>query len=315
MKITANLVILIALFASTAQGQSAIEASVTPEKATVGDRLKYEIVIRPDPADRPYIKPVMRLPDPKPFEVISAVSEPLADGAIRLVFTLAVFETGRKQLPVYQLEWIDEKGRRNHMLSEPVFVEIISVLKPSQTAPENLRLEPVASAERDWSAYIPALLAFCLLAGAVLLAARYLRPKPVAVPVRRATPSEDAFAKLDELEREDLYSAGRIKEHFSGVADVLRDYLKAEFGVDAPEKTTWELERIWPEVLAEYKKPVISLLSLCDSAKFARSVLSREDSVRAVKEAREFVSGASRIRAVEAESEKETESARANLPA
>ena len=280
-----------------------LTAAVTPEAATVGDLLKYEITVTANEEDSRLIKFPLSLKEPGIFEVID-VSRVLEGDTIRkIIFTLAVFETGRQKLPLYSIGWIDSSGAPQSVYTEPVFVEIISVLKPGRQEPELLDIRAVAEANPDWTGYVlPAAILLALLA---VIAAAAWQMKKIAArrkkgPVKTATPVELALSRLTELEGKNLprgNTRGRLKEYFTEISDTLRGYLFMEFSVDAPEKTTVELARDWPAIIGRQRGEVIALLEQCDSVKFAKYLPAAAEASTALEKARGFVILSARLNA------------------
>lgn len=290
---------IIAFFiANSAHAKIVVTASVTPAAATVGDRLTYEIRVTAG-KQTAQVKPEPFLGDTAPFELIDAKAVSVDEQTHKLVFTLALFEAGKFQLPVYTLHWMDSDNNLQSVSSEPVFVEILSVLKQGQKEPENLDISPVAQAVLDWREYLlPSALTVALLAAvAAFIWWWKKRPKhQLKVKEQRiVSPKEAALGRLADLEQKNLPRSGQLKRYFTELSDTLREYLEKEFGLDAMERTTFELETELPDLLKGQRVQIISLLKICDSVKFAKAVLEPEDSDRALAETREIIITASKI--------------------
>jgi len=289
LQVKAALFVFILFVSDGAFAETNLTAKVTPPSASIGDRLKYEITIKSDEK----ITPLLRLENRAPFEVMGVKSFDEKEGVRKVVFTLASFKTGMFRLPVYTLNWMGEDGEPRMAQTEPLLVEIRSVLKPGQTEPESFLIEPAAEAKPDWKSYVlPMILLICFLSLVAAFLYYLKKRKKVAgteKPLRGLTPSEAAMERLKRIEEENLYAKGNIKLYFSEISDALRDYLKEEFSVDAPEKTTCELRRIWPAKLDGSKFAVILLLEICDSAKFAKAVPPPEEAAKSLREAKNFV--------------------------
>lgn len=311
---------LIAFFVLTtyalAFAEVSITSAVTPDAATVGDLLKYEITVTANGQDSRALKFPLSLREPGIFEVIDSKTVVKGDAIRGIVFTLALFETGRHKLPLYSINWIDSSGAPQSVSTEPVFVEIVSVLKPDRQGPELLDIRAVAQATPDWTGYVlPAAMLLALLA---VVAAAALYMKKVAahrkkVSVKKETPVELALKRLTELENKKLPSHGKLKEFFTEISDTLRGYLYMEFSVDAPEKTTVELERDWPKIIGEQRGEVIALLEQCDAVKFAKYLPTAVETGDALEKARGFVILSARLNApvMEPAGEKAAENATA----
>jgi hypothetical protein len=282
------------LIPASASAKTFLDASVNPAAATIGDRLEYEITINVDEEESALVKPEMSLGETGLFEVLDVKTSMKDKLTHKLLFTLAVFETGRLQLPVYSIHWVGADGGPHSAFTEPVFVEIVSILKPGRPEPENLDIGPPAEATLDYWAYlVPSALLAALLA-VFVAAAWYLKKQSakgieVKSAVMDASPLERALMRLAELERKNLPASRGFKEFFTELSDTLRDYLEKEFSIDALEKTTFELERVWPDILSDQRGEVIALLEVCDSVKFAKAVPLRDEAGSALREARDFL--------------------------
>ncbi|MFQ5430889.1 MAG: hypothetical protein ACE5EN_00110 [Nitrospinota bacterium] len=285
--------------ASTAHANTVVTASVNPAVAAVGDRLTYEITVTADQQTGAPIKPEAVLGDSAPFELLDSKTLPVDDRTHKLIFTLALFETGRFQLPVYTLHWVDKDNNPHSVSTEPVFVEILSVLKQDQKEPENLDIGPPAEAVLDWRKYIlpSAVAAFLLAVLAVVIWWLKKRPKQTVKVIEQEiiTPAEAALRRLAELENKNLLGSGQLKNYFTELSDSLREYLEKEFSIDAMEKTTFELESELPKILEGQGPQIISILEMCDSVKFAKAAVPTEEAARAITEARAIIVTTSKI--------------------
>lgn len=100
-----------------------------------------------------------------------------------------------------------------------------------------------------------------------------------------------ALRKLDRYRGNRLWAPDKQKQFYSGVTDVLREYIAGRFGVGAMEMTTAEIfeglkdSGIAPELMDETK----NLFLTSDLVKFAKMTVSDEENVKAVPTAVRFV--------------------------
>ena len=101
-----------------------------------------------------------------------------------------------------------------------------------------------------------------------------MRRKRVKELVRIFKPAHElAYERLRILVKEDLFGAGRIKEFYERISDILRYYIEHHFSLRAPERTTEEFlyELANTNVLPESdKENLAQFLQHCDLVKFAR---------------------------------------------
>jgi hypothetical protein len=85
-------------------------------------------------------------------------------------------------------------------------------------------------------------------------------------------PYEAAIEALENLRHKKLWQAGRIKEYYSELTDIIREYIELRFPVRAMEMTTTEIESALrqTEVNAQAREKLHQTLLLADLVKFAK---------------------------------------------
>jgi len=95
------------------------------------------------------------------------------------------------------------------------------------------------------------------------------RPAPVVLP----PPWTIAREKLKSLMAEDLPAKGLIKEYYSRLSDIVRQYMEDRFNLRAPEMTTEEFLfslRSSSQLNTVQKEALKDFLTCCDMVKFAK---------------------------------------------
>ncbi len=100
-----------------------------------------------------------------------------------------------------------------------------------------------------------------------------------------------ALRKLDKFRGNKLWVPEKQKQFYSGITDVLREYIVGRFGVSAMEMTTAEIfeglkDKEIPEPLMEEAK---NLFVTSDFVKFAKMTVSDEENAKALPSAIRFV--------------------------
>lgn len=141
---------------------------------------------------------------------------------------------------------------------------------------------------------LPYLLGGQLLAVLIILAvALYMIHKKKGA--EEAGSSEPAYIvalkKLDKFRGNKLWAPEKQKQFYSGITDVLREYISARFGIGAMEMTTAEIfeglkDKDIPQPLMEETR---GLFLMSDLVKFAKMTVTDEDNVKAVPTAVRFV--------------------------
>jgi len=87
-------------------------------------------------------------------------------------------------------------------------------------------------------------------------------------------PHEIALQALEELKNEKLWQKGLIKEYYTRLTDILREYIEVRFNIRAIELTTWEiLQSFKNSTISRNDKEMLSeILELADLVKFAKAL-------------------------------------------
>lgn len=102
-----------------------------------------------------------------------------------------------------------------------------------------------------------------------------------------------ALRELDSLVVEEWWAAGRVKEYYYRLTEIVRVYIERKFGLAAPEMTTEEFLRTLSrhQVSLSYdRQQLAEFLLACDLVKYAAAAPSHEDAAAARTAARVFVS-------------------------
>lgn len=292
-----------------------VRVEVEPLQATIGDRLTVRVVVDIPPATR--LDPPQLGPALGPFTVVEGSWTGPGDGAEgqRWTWTGVVvsFRPGEVELPAVRVVVEDEAGAQHTAESDPVSVEILSVLDPAEsegTDAEIADLKPPASVPPDYRSLVTAtgILALLLLGAAVLwwlhrrFAARLAAVPAPDDPFHRIPPHEWVYAELQKLLERRLAEQGQEELFFTEIARILKRYLGGRFRVELMEQTTAEV----PDRLRQAGAPIEAidaardLLGRCDLVKFAKE-LPRPDDCRTAIEAAYRIVDATKPRPPEAE--------------
>lgn len=114
-------------------------------------------------------------------------------------------------------------------------------------------------------------------------------PEKPAGPVETLT--ERTLRLLDELDRQHIWQQGKVKEYYSELTGILRQYIEERFSTPAMEITTDEL--LFKAKVHREMQPYVTFLSgilpLADLAKFAKAQPTEVEHVAAMEDARHFI--------------------------
>lgn len=117
------------------------------------------------------------------------------------------------------------------------------------------------------------------LLGLLVLAALYyvirrLRKNKSLLPQKPKLPPHIlAINELEKIKSENLWQAGKVKQYYTRVTDVIRDYMEERFGINAKEMTSDEILSMMEEHINKKGKDyqlLRELLNLSDLVKFAK---------------------------------------------
>jgi hypothetical protein len=255
--------------------QSRATTDVDTTHVTVGDRVTLTLTVD-HPSSTGVIWPDSL--DLAPFEVLErATSGPVDAGdesRSTLVLTLTAFELGTLEVPSFDVVVAGADGTEETLSSSPVGIEVASVGVDESGEIRDIR-GPLTIPLGAFRLLLWILLPLAL-AGLLWMVARRLRSRDAATasPALGPLPRPAhvvALEALDALERAGLLERGQVKEFHIEAAEILRAYVSARFGVDAPEMTTYEVvAALAPRADARVVEGLGAFLDQCDLVKFAK---------------------------------------------
>lgn len=204
------------------------------------------------------------------------------------------FDSGMYMVPSFQFTIIPKQGNPYIVKSDsiPLLVQTVAV----DTTKGFRDIKGIMQVETSWLDYIWYIVGGALFMALIIFVIWYFRKnKKIAAPAVfnkvQETLQEKALRYLDELEREQLWQQGKIKEYYTRLTDILRQYIEERFRTPAMELTTDELlhtgrmhKGIQPHV-----DTLAQILYTADMAKFARAQPTVQEHTMAMDNARKFV--------------------------
>jgi hypothetical protein len=217
---------------------------------------------------------------------------------VKQQLTLMTFDTGQIQVPPVALTYaksFDDPDRLKaytdpiNLYSTTITVDTTMAYKPI--------VEPIA-APVQMKEVFPWILAVLLLALAVFgiwYWRKHRKPKVdadgniIRGPV--IPPYDKAVGDLENLRQQKLWQSGKVKEYFSSLTDIAREYIEGQFGVNAVEMTTDDiLEEVKPLHFSQetYNK-LKETMEVADLVKFAKYSAANLESENAMNSMTDFV--------------------------
>ena len=217
---------------------------------------------------------------------------------VKQQLTLMTFDTGQIQVPAVGLTYaksFDDPDRLKaytdsiNLYSTTITVDTTMAYKPI--------VEPIA-APVQMKEVFPWILAVLLLALAIFGIWYWRKHRKTKVDadgniVRGPVipPYDKAVGDLENLRQQKLWQSGKVKEYFSSLTDIAREYIEGQFGVNAVEMTTDDiLEEVKPLHFSQetYNK-LKDTMEVADLVKFAKYSAANLESENAMNSMTEFV--------------------------
>ncbi len=274
--------------APPSEGEVRVRVEVPVKRATVGDRLAIRVRVLHPPTLQ--IDPPVPMADEESKLVLETVARTGKEGEQDkdlFEFQAQGFETGSLRVPAFQVAWrrSDDPSKSGTAVSEPVPVEIVSVLQSPKDSPADLKPPAeIPAPPFPWTLAILGAAALLALVAGLIWWRRRRKPVPVveaAPPMPSVPPHEWAYQELQRLLAGPLLRAGKIKEFHVELAEIVKHYLTLRFGFETLESTSEEVVadltrfRIGAEPLAAARE----FFAHTDLVKFAR-YRPAEDEIR-----------------------------------
>ncbi len=279
------------------QAQVRISSSVDQSRIKIGDVIRYEVRFDYDAGieiQTPGLGSNLGAFEIRAFNESSPVEK---DGGFEKIisYSISTFDTGAYVIPPIAVGYTVLADSSEHFLeTEPIDIYVES-MKPSETG--DIRgLKEQAEIPLDTGKIVLYSLAGLALILALVLHWWYRKKKQQGGLFHKPAPPprpahEIALEKLDELENSGMLAAGALKDYFSELSEILREYLEGRFFIPALESTTFEINTVLaqPDFAALDRVGLEKILTLSDLVKFAKLLPAEEAGREALQFARKFI--------------------------
>ncbi|WP_343704894.1 hypothetical protein [Flavobacterium sp.] len=257
--------------------QKQVETSIDTTKNKIGAEFKLTL--------KTVVSSTAKVEFPKlknigPLEVIQSypidtVKKDASNYELIKKYGLTQFDSGRYTIPSIKI-LIDKKP----FYSDSIKVEVANV-KVDTLQQKMYDIKDIASADEgmgNWWIYVLIVLAIIGIGAFVYWYVKKRQLKKIEEEVYK-TPIEKATSLLNNLEQKELVQKGEIKEYYSELTDIARNYIEEAIHIPAMESTTSELIQAI-RVASTQKKMTLTpetvenlerVLRQADLVKFAKS--------------------------------------------
>ena len=217
---------------------------------------------------------------------------------VKQQLTLMTFDTGQIQVPAVGLTYAKSFDDPDRLKA---YTDPINLYSTTITVDTTLAYKPIVepiAAPVQMKEVFPWILAVLLLALVVFGIWYWRKHRKTKVDadgniVRGPVipPYDKAVGDLEQLRQQKLWQSGKVKEYFSSLTDIAREYIEGQFGVNAVEMTTDDiLEEVKPLHFSQetYYK-LKETMEVADLVKFAKYSAANLESENAMNSMTEFV--------------------------
>ncbi len=220
-------------------------ASTDTTDYMIGDQIKYSLSLEMD-KNVYIINPFFR-DSLKNIDVL-AFSDPIAEEnenkkTVKYICVLSRFDSAEVTIPPIKIEY-RAKGDSTlkYVLSNSVSFNVHRVNVDVKEEIKDIKppLRPF-----DFTFLIYVLIAFTIISVLVyyFVYRKYLKRKQELIIKKKEEKLHShqiALRKLDQLEKEELWQKGFVKDYHSKITEIIREYFEKQFGLPALERTTTE---------------------------------------------------------------------------
>ena len=233
-----KLYILLILFSTTVFAQKLVETKIDVTKNKIGAQFNLTLKTEVDTLSQ------VTFPKGKNFGKLEVIRDYVIDtikkgSRYELIkkYGLTQFDSGKYYVPSLRV-LIDKKM----FLTDSILVEVANV-QVDTLRQKMYDIKPIAEASSSKSWIWKLLLILLLIAGIgafVYWFVKIRQRKKIGAEVYK-TPIEKATNLLNILEKKELWQKGEIKDYYSELTDIARNYIEEAIEIPAMESTTSEL--------------------------------------------------------------------------
>jgi hypothetical protein len=214
--------------------------------------------------------------------------------------TLTSFDSGYWAIPPFRFSTDDSA----EILTEALLLQVTPVAVDTTLAIKDIKA-PYAETY-DWMDWLKdhmyvvyggiAALVALLLIIFIFRYTRKVKPPMVIVEPPKIPAHVIAFEKLEKLKEEKLWQEGKLKQYYSALTDILREYIENRFKIQAMEQTTDEILFGFRNVAIdeESRMKLKNVLLLADLVKFAKEHPLPNENELSMSQSYDFINGTKR---------------------
>ncbi len=256
-----------------------LEAALDTGNILIGDQINYKLQLL-IPPDHQFDWPVFEDTLTGNIEILRKSKIDtlrLRDDLLQISqqFTITSFDTGYYVIPPFKVEY--RKNRSDEELlyveSEPFLLNVFSI--PVDLTQPIKPIKGPIPIPLTISELLPWIFAVMLIV-AIIVVILTRKKKTAPLVIRKPKPKIPAHIRaleaLENLKKDKLWQQGLVKDYYSKLTDIVREYIEERFDVHAVESTTWETLFLLQkkDIQNETRALLKGLLEFADLVKFAK---------------------------------------------
>ncbi len=291
---------MLCLYGTTA-AQPEIEATIAPKEVLIGQpaTLTLQVKHKPDvTVFWPNMDVEIRVDSNKTIEVLdkSRIDTLNVGGYVqeKLELQVTAWDTGFYIIPPFNFLYQNPTDTAPIAIQNyPVLLQINTIAVDTTQAFKGLKA-PIDAPFSIWEYKYwigGGIVALALITFLFYIMFRKVDIAAKVAPKAKKPAHEVAMEKLQALEQAQYWQQGDIKSYYSGLSDIMREYLEIRFRFLAIESTTNEifvsLDKL--DLPAKQRDQLKEMFTLSDLAKFAKVQPLPDEHINAMRTATEFV--------------------------
>ena len=269
-------IILVLTFSINLLAQEiSVTASTDTTDYMIGDQIQYSLFIKMN-KDVYIINPFFRdsLKNIDVLEISDPVAEENEDGkSVKYNYVLSRFDSAQVTIPPIKIEYRTKADSAlKFVLSNAVTFNVHRMNVAMEEEIKDIK-PPIRLFDYLFIIYI--LIVIIVLVIGYFIYRKYFKNKPQTEikPIAEKIPLHQlTLRKLEQLDKEELWQKGFVKDYHSKITDIIREYFEKQFGLPVLERTTTESLKLLSKHPQGIKVLDISsqFLSNADLVKFAK---------------------------------------------
>lgn len=312
-KIFLSILSAIALANISFAGEISVKATLEPNEILIGEQSKFKLELVQPAAEKvswPQLSDTIAT-NVQILEKLKTDTTEIPDNRISITseYLVSSYDSGFYYIPEFVFETVSQK-----VTSNPVGLTVNTVQVNEQTddihAEKEIMSAPFSWIElAQWSGIGLAII--LIIAIIVLLLMRFVFKKKVTIipeePEVILPAHVVALEKLEQIKTEKIWQQGQIKQFYTQLTDVIREYLSRAYSINAMEMTTDEIVALVKKNkdLDEIRVVLKEMLELSDLVKFAKFIPLENENEKAVLDAFMIVEKTTKNEEVEEKQETE----------